>query len=144
VFVCDKCLSSDKADKITAVPISSSASAAATGYGCKNSVLCVKGFMCSSNGCVLNGTPCNETYYLTLFSSSSVKVTASRPILIVAILLLLSGLIFFISDHFSRGLSPNFYTHLFSPIWDAKLISFGFPNNRVQGEVHTSRFCIMY
>jgi hypothetical protein len=37
VFVCDKCSSSDKTAEITAVPISSSASAATTRYGCKNS-----------------------------------------------------------------------------------------------------------
>jgi hypothetical protein len=39
VFVCDKCSSSDRTAEITAVPISSSASAATTGYGCKNSIL---------------------------------------------------------------------------------------------------------
>jgi hypothetical protein len=36
VFICDKRSSSDKAAKMTAVPISSSASAAATGCGCRN------------------------------------------------------------------------------------------------------------
>jgi hypothetical protein len=36
MFVCDKCSSSDKTAEVTAVPISSSASAATTGYGCKN------------------------------------------------------------------------------------------------------------
>jgi hypothetical protein len=39
VVVCDKCSSSDKTAEIMAVPISSSASAATTGYGCKNSIL---------------------------------------------------------------------------------------------------------
>jgi hypothetical protein len=39
MFVCDKRSSSDKTAEITAVPISSSASAAITGYGCKNSLL---------------------------------------------------------------------------------------------------------
>jgi hypothetical protein len=52
VFVCDQCLSSDKTDEITAVHISNSASAVATGYGYKNSIVplvsCVKGFMCNS------------------------------------------------------------------------------------------------
>jgi hypothetical protein len=39
VFVCYKRSTSDEADEITAVPISSSVSAATTGHGCKNSVL---------------------------------------------------------------------------------------------------------
>jgi hypothetical protein len=39
VFVCDKCSSSDKTDEVTAVLISSSASAATAGYGCRNSML---------------------------------------------------------------------------------------------------------
>jgi hypothetical protein len=39
VFACDKCSFSDKIAEITAVPISSSALAATTGYGCKNSIL---------------------------------------------------------------------------------------------------------
>jgi hypothetical protein len=37
--VCDTYSSSDKTAEITAVPVSSSASAATTGYGCKNSIL---------------------------------------------------------------------------------------------------------
>jgi hypothetical protein len=37
-FVSGKCLSSDKTDEMTAAPISSSASAAITGYGCYVSV----------------------------------------------------------------------------------------------------------
>jgi hypothetical protein len=39
VFVSDKCSSSDKTAEITAVPISSGALAAATGYSCKNLIL---------------------------------------------------------------------------------------------------------
>jgi hypothetical protein len=35
----DKCSLSDKTAKIMAIPISSSVSAATTGYGCKNSIL---------------------------------------------------------------------------------------------------------
>jgi hypothetical protein len=45
--VCDKCSSSDKAAEITAVPISSSASAATTGHGCKNSILPLVLLFCS-------------------------------------------------------------------------------------------------
>jgi hypothetical protein len=36
VFVCDKCALDDKTAEITAIPISSSASATTMGYGCKN------------------------------------------------------------------------------------------------------------
>jgi altronate dehydratase len=39
VFVREKCSSSDRTAEITAVPVSSSASAATTGYGCNNSIL---------------------------------------------------------------------------------------------------------
>jgi hypothetical protein len=39
VFACDECSSSDKTAEITALPVSSSASAAAMGYGHKNSIL---------------------------------------------------------------------------------------------------------
>jgi hypothetical protein len=46
VSVCDKCSSSDKSAQITAVPISSSASAATTGYGCKNSILPLVSWSC--------------------------------------------------------------------------------------------------
>jgi hypothetical protein len=47
VFVCDKCSSSDKTAEITAVPISSSASAATTGYGCKDSVVSLVSSFCT-------------------------------------------------------------------------------------------------
>jgi hypothetical protein len=46
VFACDKCSSSDKAE-ITALPISSSASAATMGYGCKNSILPLVSSFCT-------------------------------------------------------------------------------------------------
>jgi hypothetical protein len=50
VFVCDNCSSSDKTAEITAVPISSGASAATTGYGCKNSILPLVSSFCAQRG----------------------------------------------------------------------------------------------
>jgi hypothetical protein len=44
--VYDKCSLNDKTAKITAGPISGSASAATTGYGCKNSILPVVSSFC--------------------------------------------------------------------------------------------------
>jgi hypothetical protein len=45
--VCDKCSSSDKTAEITAVPISSNASAATTGYGGKKSIFPVVSAFCA-------------------------------------------------------------------------------------------------
>jgi hypothetical protein len=54
VFVCDKCSSSDKTAEIMAVPMSSSASAAAMGYGCKSSILpLVLSFFVLRGSCVV-------------------------------------------------------------------------------------------
>jgi hypothetical protein len=54
VYVCEKCSSNDKTAEITAVPISSSASAATTGYGCKNSILpLVSSFCAWRDSCVV-------------------------------------------------------------------------------------------
>jgi hypothetical protein len=62
VFVCERGTSTDKTNEITAVPISSTTSAATMRLqefviAIRSAVLCVKVFMCSQ-GCYVNGTFC--------------------------------------------------------------------------------------
>jgi hypothetical protein len=69
VSVCDKCSSSDKTAEITAVPISSSASAATTGYGCKNSILPLVSPLCVWRGlCVVVRVEFKMKHPVVLFS----------------------------------------------------------------------------
>lgn len=64
MYACDYSSSSDKIAEITTVPISSNKSpetastVARMQFTIDFVVLCVKGFMCSNNGFVLNETPC--------------------------------------------------------------------------------------
>jgi hypothetical protein len=66
-FVCDKCSPSDKTTEITAVPISSGASAATTGYGCKHSVLPLfSSFWATRDSCEVFRNTRNMLYDTTL------------------------------------------------------------------------------
>jgi hypothetical protein len=51
-----------------ALPLLRSASSATTGHAIGFVVLCVKGLMCSSLGCILNGTSSMYVLSLTLWS----------------------------------------------------------------------------
>jgi hypothetical protein len=76
------------------IPVSSSASAAIAGYGCKNSniaigfvFLCVKGLMCSNYGCILNGSFCIK---IGLKVKVEEYVTCGILLLLLLLLLLFS------------------------------------------------------